>query len=143
MRRIAVLGVVSLLLGGCAIGAVDDEPVGEVPEALPFSIWQRTRVGATVIHVTQGGNVMATITGLHLRPRGCSKVKAAHLILSKLGATADVKPVDLPAREIAPDGATKIETWNNLKAGNHALFIDPIGQVPECRWEGDVFTESH
>ncbi len=72
---------------------------------LSFSIWQRTHVGATVIHVSQSGNVMATITGLHLSPRECSKVKAGNLILSKLSATADVKAVDLPARPIAPDRA--------------------------------------
>lgn len=143
MRRIVVLGIVSVLLGGCAIGMGDDETVGEDREPLPFSIWQRTHVGATVIHVSQGGNVMATITGLHLSPRGCSKVKAANLILSKQGATADLKPVDLPARQIAPDGKTRVETWNNLQAGNYVLSIDPIGQVPECRWEGDAFTESH
>lgn len=143
MRRILVLGMVGALLGGCAIGTGEDETVGEAREPLAFSIWQRTHVGATVIHVSQGGNVMATITGFHLSPRGCSKVKEANLILSKLGATADVKPVDMSARQIAPDGKTKVETWNNLQAGSYVLSIDPIGQVPGCLWEGDAFTESH
>jgi hypothetical protein len=143
MRKTVVFGLLSVLVAGCAVGRSDDEPVGEAQEPLAFSIWQRTRVGATVNHVSQGGNVMVTITGLHLRPRGCSKVKAASLILSKLGATADAKPIDLPARAIAPDGKTKVETWNALQAGSYVVSIDPVGQVPECLWEGDVFTESH
>lgn len=143
MRRIAVLGLVSVLLGACAIGPGEDETTGEAREPLGFSVWQRTQIGAPKIHVSPGGNVMATITGFHLSPSGCSKVKAANLILSRLGATADIKPVDQPVRSIAPDGKTKVETWNNLQAGDYILSLDPIGQVRECLWVGDAFTESH
>ena len=58
--------------------------------------------------------------------------------MSKLGATPDVKPVDLPAHPIVPAGKLKVETWNNLQAGNYILSTDPIAQVPECRWAGDA-----
>jgi hypothetical protein len=138
MLRISILGIViAALVSGCALGAGEsDEPAtADVQEPLLFSLTDRGHVGPTSFQVHQGGNVSVTVTGFHLSPRGCSKVKAADLILTM--RTPEV--VQQPSRKIAPDGKTKVETWNNLKAGVYDLTLDPNSESENCHWEGDLF----
>lgn len=140
MRRIAIFAIaVAAFVSGCVPEAGEnEETLGKVREALPFSLMERGRVGPTLFNVSQGGNVTVTVTRLHLNPRGCSRVKGADLILIRRGPPR----VELPSRNLAPDGKTKVETWNNLPAGVYELAIDPIGEPTHCAWEGDVFVVS-
>ncbi len=140
MRQTAIFGIaVAALVSGCVLDAGgNEEALGQVREALPFSLTERSHVGPTLFNVSHGGNVMVTITGLQLSPRGCSKVKAADLILIR----RETPRVNLPSRKLVPDGKTKVETWNNLPAGVYELAIDPVGEPTHCRWEGDVFVVS-
>jgi hypothetical protein len=135
LRKIgATFGIVGALVSGCALDA-GGERIDDAEQGLLFSLTQRGRVGPEKFHVTQGGWVEVSVTGLHLNPAGCSKVKAAKLIVVRRGPPRE----DLPFRMIALDGKHKFETWNNLPAGDYEVAIDPIGEVPSCRWEGDVF----
>lgn len=137
MRQTAIFGIaVAALVSGCVLDAGgNEEALGDVQEALPFSLTVRGHVGPDKFTVSRGGNVMVTVTGLHLNPRGCSKVKEADLILIRRGTP----PINLPSRKLAPDGKTKTETWNNLPAGVYELAIDPIGEAEHCSWRGDIF----
>jgi hypothetical protein len=140
MRQVMIFGafgIIAALVSGCALEA-GEERVDEAEQRLTFSLTERGHVGPDKFHVSQGGYVEVTVKGLHLSPAGCSKVKAARLILVRRGPPR----VDLADRPIAPDGKTKFETWNALPEGIYELALDPVGQNPLCHWVGDVFEVS-
>lgn len=136
MKAIAILGMVAISCSGCVVETSEEQPA-EVHEGLSFSLWQRGHIGPTKFHVSQGGNVMVMITGLHLSPGGCSKTKANLILILR-----KTPPVEFAPRDLTPDGKEKVETWNALSAGDYELALDTKSQNPECRWVGDVFTQS-
>ena len=135
MRMTAMEGIAAVALIGCTAEDGREERVDEVNEPLAFSVTTRSKIGPDKVHVSQGGWIEVSIDGLHLQPPGCSKVSAGKVIPIRRGPPR----VELPAREVKPDGKHKFETWNTLAAGDYELYLDPVGEFPLCHWEGDVF----